>query len=301
MMTTSPGYNVKEKARFYSWVAMAGGLRTCIGFPFEQPFETAKTIWQAEPYHKHELELARSIYKRDGLYGFYKGGVANCIRVVAKSLYRYPLVLFFQGIFDRMFPGMEHNAKALTVVKGLSALCVANAESVIVCPLERLKVFFMTRTVFAGGYFQYLKSNSHSLTRELFRGLPIHMMRQNVSWLVWLETDAWSKMYIRKKYDINPYEKSIPFRLMLPIVFLTSVVNVLAVMPFDMIKTNMQKEVPESAKQMVAKYANRTGIKYFFVGWRVRLVQYCIQNIFTMNMLEGMEIRYRRLKRKYGL
>lgn len=67
-------------------------------------------------------------------------------------------------------------------------------------------------------------------------------------------------------------------------------------MPFDMIKTNLQKETPVPVKEMISRYARRGGLRCFFVGWRIRLVQYCIQNIFTMNMLEGMESRYRRMK-----
>ncbi len=254
------------------------------------------------------MELVRSIRARYGLAGFYKGSVANCVRVAVKSLYRYPLVLMFQGIYDRLFPGMEHNSRSLTIVKLLSGISIATAESVIVCPLERMKVFFMTRTVFSGGYLQFFQLNSHVLRRELFRGLWIHMIRQNVSWVVWLETDALSKMYIRRKYNIDPFSQSISFRLILPLALFTSVINVLAgifptftarvVMPFDMIKTNLQKEEPESVKEMMARYGKKGGIRCFFVGWRVRLVQYCIQNVFTMNMLEGMEARYRRLKVK---
>jgi len=301
MSTQTHKYTGKRKASFYSWVAIVSGLRTCMGFPLEQPFEAAKTIWQAEPHHKNELALVKSIYQRNGLSGFYRGSVANIIRVTTKSLYRYPLVMFFQGIFDKMFPGMENNPKQLTKVKGLAALCVANTESIIVTPLERLKVFFMTRTVFSGGYASYISGNIHHLRKELFRGLFINIIRQNVSWLVWLETDAWSRMYIRKKYNIGTYEKSIPFMKMLPIALLTSIVNVLAVMPFDMLKTNVQKEEPDNVKTLIQKYAHRKGIKYLFVGWRVRLVQYFIQNVFTMNMLESMEFKYRQIKKKYGL
>ena len=231
----------EKRLKFYAWVAMAGTIRSCIGicyvanflgFPLEQPFEAAKTIWQAEPHLKNEAQLTKSIVGRYGLAGFYKGSAANFIRVVAKSFYRYPLVLMFQGVFDKMFPGMEHNSKTLTLVKGLSATCVATVESIIVCPLERVKVFFMTRTEFNGGYTAFFRKNfteSFSVLRkELFRGLGIHVVRQNISWIVWLETDALAKMYIRKKYNINPFAQSIPFMLMLPLVVVNSIVNVLA-------------------------------------------------------------------------
>eukprot|EP00826_Nyctotherus_ovalis_P048829 TRINITY_DN5797_c0_g1_i22.p1 TRINITY_DN5797_c0_g1~~TRINITY_DN5797_c0_g1_i22.p1 ORF type:complete len:307 (+),score=52.29 TRINITY_DN5797_c0_g1_i22:158-1078(+) len=298
-MSNKKAFNVKDKAKFYGWVALLSTVRTSVGFPMEQPLEISKTIWQAEPCHRNEFALVKSIYSRFGFAGFYRGALANYTRIAIKSLYRYPLLMLCQGIFDRIFPGMERSAKSLALVKGLTAFSVANIESVIVCPLERIKVFFMTRTVFKGGYFQYLKANSHFLTRELFRGLWIHMLRQNVSWFVWLETDAWTKMHIRRKYNIDPYKQTIPFRLMLPLALVTSVVNVLAVMPFDMVKTNLQKEKPESVIKLLKTYAKGSNVKYFFVGWRLRLLQYFIQNVFTMNMLETMEIQYRKLKQKY--
>jgi len=225
--------------------------------------------------------------------------MANYTRTAIKNLYRYPLVMLCQSVFDRLFPGMEKDAKTLALVKGLTALCVANIESIIVCPLERIKVFFMTRIEFKGGYYQYFKANSSVLFRELFRGLWIHMLRQNVSWVVWLETDAWTKMYIRRKYNIDPYKQTIPFGLMLPLALVSSVINVLAVMPFDMVKTNLQKEKPERVVKLIKTYATIHNVKYFFVGWRLRFLQYFIQNIFTMNMLETMEIKYRKLKQQW--
>lgn len=121
---------------------------------------------------------------------------------------------------------MEHDPRSLTIVKALSGVCVASAESVIVCPLERMKVFFMTRSAFSGGYIQFFRQ--HMLRRELFRGLWLHTIRQNVSWVVWLETDALAKMYVRRKYHIDPFSQSISFRLMLPLALINSVINVLA-------------------------------------------------------------------------
>lgn len=264
----------------------------------EQPLEVIKTMWQAEPRRKNELELVRMIHARYGLAGFYRGSVANYLRTTVKSVYRYPLLIFFQGVFDRIFPGMEKSTKNLALVKALSGFCVANIDSVIVCPLERMKVFFMTRSDFKGGYISYFKTHSQALVKVLFKGLNIHMLRQNVSWFVWLESDACTKMYVRRKHNIDPFKQTIPFTLVLPIALVTSIVNVLAVMPFDMVKTNIQKEKPVLVKEVLSKYGNKGHFKYFFVGWRVRLLQYFIQNVFTMNMLEIMESKYRKVRDK---
>ena len=70
-------------------------------------------------------------------------------------------------------------------------------------------------------------------------------------------------------------------------------------MPFDMIKTNMQKEKPfATIREALKSYANRGNARSLFTGWRIRLCQYFIHGVFTMNILEKMEIMDRKLKQQ---
>ncbi len=57
--------------------------------------------------------------------------------------------------------------------------------------------------------------------------------------------------------------------------FFVSLINVICVMPFDAMKTMMQKVKPTSnLKDTVMEVWREAGIKGFFVGWRVRYTLY---------------------------
>ena len=59
--------------------------------------------------------------------------------------------------------------------------------------------------------------------------------------------------------------------------FFISLFNVMCVMPFDAMKTMMQKVKPTSNLQStVSSVFREAGIKGFFVGWRVRYMLYLL-------------------------
>jgi len=74
--------------------AFRGVLRGLMGFPIEQPMESIKTQWQANPSKTSEVAIMKSIYKEKGIYkGFFAGSLPNAGRVVIKNLYRYPVMI----------------------------------------------------------------------------------------------------------------------------------------------------------------------------------------------------------------
>ena len=69
-------------------------MRGLVGFPLEQPLEAIKTQWQANPSKANEIQITRQIYRDKGLMkGFYAGSIPNAIRMIAKNIYRYPLMI----------------------------------------------------------------------------------------------------------------------------------------------------------------------------------------------------------------
>ena len=69
----------------------------------------------------------------------------------------------------------------------------------------------------------------------------------------------------------------------------------MCVMPFDAMKTMMQKVKPTSDLQTTVKEVYmEAGIKGFFVGWRVRYMLYLLQALFTVDIIERFENRLRR-------
>ena len=68
---------------------------------------------------------------------------------------------------------IKENKKLLRL---MTALSIALVEATITCPIERLKVLFMTTTDKIT-YNQFFKSNKGNLFKELFRGYTPLFMR----------------------------------------------------------------------------------------------------------------------------
>ena len=95
------------------------------------------------PSFQHELALTRHIYQTRGVFdGFYSGSLPNFTRMLLKNLYRYPLMISLPKFFEEhvSLVGIENRK----VSKLLTGFTIAIIESLLICPVERAKVFFMT-------------------------------------------------------------------------------------------------------------------------------------------------------------
>jgi hypothetical protein len=73
----------------------------------------------------------------------------------------------------------------------------------------------------------------------------------------------------------------------------------MCVMPFDAMKTMMQKVKPTDNLQTTVRSVFReAGIKGFFVGWRVRYLLYLMQALFTVDIIERFENRLRKKQKE---
>ena len=129
---------------------------------------------------------------------------------------------------------------------------------------------------------------------ELFRGFVPLISRQSVAWISFLEADYYVKKYIRWKYHINQYD-NIPAKYLMVGSLFVSLFNVLCVMPFDALKTMMQKSNPTvTLQQSTLSIIREAGFSGLFVGWRIRYSLYLLQALFTVDIIERFEnkIRY---------
>ena len=89
----------------YVGSAMAGLLRTTIGFPIEHVLDSVKTQWQAKPYVRNEVQMALTIYREKGVRnGLYAGSVPNLTRCLLKNTYRYPLMVGLPAFYGDNLP-----------------------------------------------------------------------------------------------------------------------------------------------------------------------------------------------------
>ena len=87
--------------------------------------------------------MVKDIYSRKGIKGFYAGSLPNFTRMFLKNIYRYPLMISLPHFYEQRLVGAE-NRKTSKLLAGFS---IALIESLITCPIERAKVYFMTEEV----------------------------------------------------------------------------------------------------------------------------------------------------------
>lgn len=128
--------------------------------------------------------MARKIFKDFGIVkGFYAGALPNSLRVVVKSLYRWPLMVGLPEFFKTHVLPVSSYEAAHKVTAGV---VIAVIESFIICPFERVKVFLMTKHSSDVSAARYVKSRG---MLELFRGLNAQVSKQVVSWVSFLYID----------------------------------------------------------------------------------------------------------------
>jgi hypothetical protein len=205
-----------------------------LGFPIEHPIDSIKTQWQAKPYLKNELQIVKYIYNEKGWRGFYAGALPNLTRCIVRNSYKYPLLIMLPEQFNII--ENPHTRKYLT------GLTIAFVEATITCPLERLKVYFMTSSQ-SQSYRSFFNSIRQNAFRELFRGFTPLFMRQFVSWTTMLQTDLVVKSFIRQRLGLTKEDKIKP-RWLIPASVVVALVNTSLVMPLDVVKTHMEKKEP---------------------------------------------------------
>lgn len=204
-MPDSGGYH-KNNYWLYFKASWEGALRGGALLIIEHPLESIKTQWQDKIQFKSKKEIVHNIYKEKGLVGFYRGFVPNLIRVMSKQFYRWPMMLFFPRLYSKYLPN-RIKKKFPTINKILSGFTIANIEIFLICPLDRMKIYFMTMTGTSALATSHLISNffiinKNKLIPELFRGLESSFWRSNISWISFLYLDEkfkqiWKKSKLR--------------------------------------------------------------------------------------------------------
>jgi hypothetical protein len=68
-------------------------------------------------------------------------------------------------------------------------------------------------------------------------------------------------------------------------------------MPFDFVKTQLQKENFIQAKTfpILKKYYFEGGLRLLYVGWQFKIFQYTTQSFFTVFTLDRLEIQSKQI------
>ena len=77
---------------------------------------------------------------------------------------------------------------------------------------------------------------------------------------------------------------------------MVAVFSTLVIMPFDSMKTHMQRQnlTAMSSREAVLTVVNEVGIRGLFVGWRIRFAMYLLHAVMTVDLLDRLETTFRK-------
>jgi hypothetical protein len=260
--------------------AGVGMARGALSLIFEHPLDTLKTYWQAHPSRPSLNVVYNEIYRLKGWRGFYSGAVPNVLRVMFKQSYRYPLMVVVPGVYSNVF-------HSLVLISMFTGLTIAVIEVFLITPLERLKVWLMTFPKTAGGGRAFLNAMKHHTFAVLYKGLGITALRQIMSWVTFLVVH--DQLIWSARHTLGAHVLSLGMLLLISLV--EGGINTVVILPIDAVKTNLQKINSSNARTIlgVVRYIySRYGIKGFYTGWSLRLIQYMIHSGFTVSLLEKL-------------
>ena len=144
---------------------------------------------------------------------------------------------------------------------------------------------------------QELKSRNSSFLREIYRGYFPLFSRQCVAWVSFLTADSFMKKTIRDWLNLSQTDR-IPYSYLLTGTLCVTMINTLAIMPMDNMKTQLQRENLSAltTRQAVKQVVSKVGISGLFVGWRIRFALYQLSALFTSGLLDKLETSYKKIK-----
>jgi solute carrier family 25 carnitine/acylcarnitine transporter 20/29 len=276
----------------FTVAATSGAIGGVLGLLLEHPFDTIKTRQQAEP-RRGASQIATEIFASDGVRGFYSGFVPNSVRVAFKQFYRWPAMLLLPSYFRENLPD-TWQARYPSIVKISTGCSIAIFESGFANFSERLKVYLMTANVRDRSIRHFLHQTQENRFGEFFRGFNAMLPKGLVSWVTYLVVEE--KLKNRERAKTGAQELS--YASLMKVSVFVGVVNTLAVMPFDIVKTALQKsDYIENAGviKTMRSIQRQHGVLALYSGWQAKMVQYMINASITVSLLDSLENRFRKL------
>jgi hypothetical protein len=201
------------------------------------------------------------------------------------------MMLGFPPFFQKKLP-QSIKTEYPSSVKVATGLSIASFEALIINPLERLKVYLMTNQKQGNKITTFFRQHQGKLLPEMSRGLGALYLKQISSWVSFLVADEKVKKWERQ----NTGTQQLSFFSLMKVSFIVGGINTVANMPFDMLKTTLQKQnyvVNEGLFKTATRVIREHGIKGMYAGWPVRMSQYMIQSAFTVTVLEKLEFSWK--------
>ncbi|CAD8066038.1 unnamed protein product [Paramecium primaurelia] len=255
-----------------------GAFRVALTMPLEHVLDRIKTYKQSKQGITY-IQSYLDIKGARGLIGLYDGFYPSFLRNMVKQYYRWPMMIFIPSMLNDHI----HNQSINKIITGAS---IGLFESCIITPFERLKTLKMTSMATGFGYLKYITLES------IYVGFRIQTTRQVVSWTNYLYWDH----KVRYALKTDPGQ---PLSIINSLIAstLSSILNILAVHPFDTIKTLVQMEENHNYRKISLYQSFKIvyqnyGLAGLYAGWQARIIAYFCQALLTTPTIDYLERNY---------
>lgn len=137
------------------------------------PFDNTKTAKQLNPNLSYP-HIFKTIYRRDGLLGFYKGFSSSVLQRGLKAAVRTPLMLYSKEAVQQVMPNSSSGMQSAA-----AGLLMGFADTALTNPLEVIKVKLMTQEN-SSSLSKLLKELS---PKDLGRGFSFNYAKTSLAWM----------------------------------------------------------------------------------------------------------------------
>jgi hypothetical protein len=180
---------VERKAKIGASFVLAKGILLSI----RHPIFVLKTEKQAEPSLSNSV-IAKDLYNRRGIRGFYTGTFSSVMKVGVQELYRGPLMIDAPLAIKKADPSLSSFWASMYSVPLISII-----DAGIICPITKVSAVQITKKDGDNSFIEAFKQHS---TKQLYRGYMPLLAETAINWGAFFLTDETNKI-IHSNYSQN--------------------------------------------------------------------------------------------------
>jgi hypothetical protein len=179
------------------------------------------------------------------------------------------------------------------LINSVTGVSMATIDVVILGPFERLKVWLMTKKHAEKSLFLFINqaSNKYDLLKNLFRGLKVSYVRSMTSWTCYLVAEDKIRKLVEQTNGCKE-NKKISLIETIFIGTLGGSINSLVTLPFDAVKTHLQKSDSFKSQKIfltMKELFGNHGLKGLYAGWQFRVPAYVIVGIISSGNMQKID------------
>lgn len=266
---------------------VAGAIGQTVDLTLGHPLNRIATAQQASPGVGTFIKTIRYLHGMNGFREFYCGLRWNMASASCKGATRWGINNQLFSVFEQIPKNIQDQFKSIVPVSvGLSAAAIET--TMYLCPLESLKTREMTQ-----GHKHVWKVVKQEGPCIFFRGWNRLYYRQAISWGTYL------CVYDALRARLLDYKQGKPVTQLEKTVMnaATGTIACLLTTPFDMLRTQIQKDQPLLEKRTIRAlgYVMQThGIKGVYRSLPTRVLRsawYAVSTFFIMDYLNALPQR----------